>query len=258
MQSDPDGVAKICDWPVNHADLCARRKVLQDVGPQLLERLQADPAYFDATLAGYWIWGMCSWIGAGLTRINARPNLGDAGKGVHAISRRPHLGDAGRGVQELYVPAIYDWFRDLSERLRHVRVVCGDWSRVCGGDWQDNLGICGYFFDPPYTHSMGRDPNCYETDHPTVAQDVATWALDRGSRETYRIAICGYEGEHPRLESAGWDIFSWKAQGGMASLGKGNGTRGEINAHRERIWFSPHCVKPKKERTIFDFIAECK
>jgi len=28
LQADPDAVAKVCDWPVNHADLSARRKRL--------------------------------------------------------------------------------------------------------------------------------------------------------------------------------------------------------------------------------------
>jgi DNA adenine methylase len=29
IQSDPDEVAKWCDWPVNHADLIARKKTIE-------------------------------------------------------------------------------------------------------------------------------------------------------------------------------------------------------------------------------------
>lgn len=37
--------------------------------------------------------------------------------------------------------------------------------------------------------------------------------------------------------------LSWKAHGGFANCSR-NATRGKANRDRERIWFSPHCVKP--------------
>lgn len=48
--------------------------------------------------------------------------------------------------------------------------------------------------------------------------------------------LCGYEGEHAMPES--WECVAWKATGGYASSA-GN----HANSKRERIWFSPHCVK---------------
>jgi DNA adenine methylase len=38
----------------------ARRKALP-----LTEKLIADPDYYDAKVAGWWVWGICSWIGNG-------------------------------------------------------------------------------------------------------------------------------------------------------------------------------------------------
>ena len=51
-----------------------------------------------------------------------------------------------------------------------------------------------------------------------------------------RIAFCGYESEHDGAFPDGWRCIHWKAQGGY---GSGNG-----NPYRERIWLSPHCLKP--------------
>lgn len=98
IRADPDGVATICDWPVNHADLIARRKKLVAEGASLLERSCVDDMYYDVTLAGYWVWAASCWIGSGLMRSNAIPNLGNAGKGVHAAGKIPNLGNAGEGV----------------------------------------------------------------------------------------------------------------------------------------------------------------
>ena len=174
LQSAPDEVAKCCDWPVNHADLSARKRALIANETRLLENLIADEKWCDPVLAGYWIWAASCWIGSGLTCKNAIPAVGCGPMGVHKISKIPHISDAGKGVQDPYNTNIYEWFRALSERLRYVRVVCGDWARVCGGNWQDNLGICGMFFDPPYGVT-DRDKSVYRHDLTTVAKDVEDW-----------------------------------------------------------------------------------
>ena len=56
LQLSPDETAKWCDWPVNHADLIARRKVLLAGESMLLENLCKDDVWHDVKLAGYWIW----------------------------------------------------------------------------------------------------------------------------------------------------------------------------------------------------------
>jgi len=250
IQFSPEETAKWSDWPVNHADLCVRRAALIKNEGRLLENLIADDRWHDPVMAGYWIWAASCWIGSGLTRPNARPHLGDTGKGVHAIGKRPHLSDAGEGVHAIGqrpnlgntgtgVHAarnenIYRWFGELSARLRYVRVVCGDWTRVCGGNWQDHSGICGMFFDPPYSVS-DRDSGIYHQESLTVAQDVGAWCRERGENPRYRIVLAGYEDEH---DLPGWRVHKWKAQGGYGNQGKGPGME---NRHREQLWISPHC-----------------
>jgi DNA adenine methylase len=236
LQSAPDEVAKWCDWPVNHADLSARKKRLIENEDRLMENLIADDTWCDPKLAGYWIWAASCWIGSGLTRPGQIPHIGNRGAGVHALGKRPHLSDGGKGVQEPYNPNLYTWFRGLSERLRHVRVVCGDWTRVCGGNWQDNMGDVGIFFDPPYGVS-DRDTDIYHHDSIDVAGAVREWALARGDRPTYRIVIAGY-GEHADLLDHGWTVKRWKAAGGYAKMGNGPSSE---NRKRECLYLSPHC-----------------
>jgi site-specific DNA-adenine methylase len=300
LQLDPDAVAKVCDWPVNHADLMARRRVLIKNTDHLLENLIKDDEWFDAKMAGYWIWAASCWIGSGLTRPNAVPELVqnkgingqipelysdnginasnrrpevtnnhgchnllegrphvDNGQGVNQLhlftGKRPALGNDGIGINQIgikqapgldvrdpYTPGLYDWFRQLSERLRRVRVVCGDWSRVCGGDWQDDRGTCGIFFDPTYGTKARRKANIYAEDSLTVADDVREWCRKRADRKSYRIVLAGYYEEHTSLLDEGWTVYRWSAHGGYANKGKG-ATPGKANRHREALFFSPHC-----------------
>ncbi len=256
LQADPDAVAKWCDWPVNHADLIARKKVLNAATGHLLESLTADDAYYDPKLAGYYIWAASCWIGHGLIRPGKIPHLScgkgihakgkrphlSCGMGIHAKGQRPHLTHAGMGVQDPYNPNIYAWFRQLSERLRHVRVVCGDWKRVCGGNWQTAPGRpCGIFFDPPYSDVATRKMGLYAVDSDSVAHDVREWARTRADDPDYRIVLAGYYEEHESLLSEGWTVHRWSTVGGYAKLGKNK--QGMKNRHREALFFSPHCKK---------------
>ena len=239
LQADPDEVAKWCDWPVNHADLIARKKRMIAEQSRLLESLCADDTFFDAKLAGYWIWSASCWIGSGMLCPLQRPAIGSAGQGVHAKGRIPHISDSGKSVHGSRRNWIYEWFGELSARLRSVRVVCGDWSRVCGGNWQSNIGTCGMFFDPPYGVTANRDSRIYHVDSLAVADDVRAWCLDRGSSRDYRIVLAGYVEEHESLTELGWTVKRWSASGGYANLGQ---NKGKNNRHREALFFSPHCL----------------
>ena len=252
VQHDPDGVAHHADWPVNEADQHARHLWLIQQH-EWVERMKTDPDVYDVKIAGWWVWGQCIWIGSGwCAGLRQRPHLGNAGTGVHR--KRPHLGNAGKGVHRQRphlgnagtgVPdsartsATRIYMRDLAERLRSVRVCCGDWSRVCGPTPTVKLGITGVLLDPPYLDEADRTDNLYAVDDLTVAHAVREWAIAHGDDARLRIALCGYDGEHAMPDT--WTRVEWKAHGGYGSQGEG---RGRENAARERIWFSPHCLHP--------------
>ena len=261
VQSDPDAVAHYADWPANENDLHARHAWLTERRDDLRARLEGDPDYCDAKVAGWWCWGMCVWIGGEfcsgkgpwhvetnengekelVNSKNARQgvrrrmiHLGDAGKGVNR--KRIQLGDAGIGVKRNV--SIYDWMQSLSDRLARVRVCCGDWSRICGPSVTICNGLTAVFLDPPYG-SADRAKKIYTTECLKVAGDVREWCLENGDNSQMRIALCGYEGEHGELESNGWTVLEWKSREGYG--GAGNGKANE-NSEKERVWFSPHCV----------------
>ena len=248
VQSAPDAVAEYADWPVNEADLHARHKwLVEQLATGFAERVQNDPDYYDAKIAGWWVWGICAWIGSGWCTprpAEKRPNIATTGRGVHRImlsKQCPHLGNPGQGVHRPTIQGnLVEWFAALQARLRRVRVCCGDWKRVCSSkSTTTRLGLTGVFLDPPYSGDAGRDNNIYREENLTVADECREWCLEYGDNPKIRIALCGYEGEHNELESHGWDVVAWKAPGGYASQGK----RDAMNRHRERIWFSPHCEK---------------
>lgn len=253
-QADPEGVAKWADWPVNENDLHARHAWLVTHAAELTARLEGGPDYFDAKIAGWWVWGLCAWIGSGwcegkgpwrtvdgrLCRTGEsggikrqRPHLGGAGQGINR--KRPHLSNAGQGINK-QDQSLSELFAALSARLRRVRVCSGDWSRICGYSPTTCNGLTGAFLDPPYLQTE-RDANIYRQED-NVSAAVREWAIEHGDDPLMRIALCGYDGEHVMPES--WECVAWKAHGGYAHTGNG---AGKANAGRERIWFSPHCLK---------------
>jgi hypothetical protein len=325
IRLSPGATAEAASWPVAEADLMARHlRLLRWRKENDLERLMGDPDWHDPVMGGWWIWGLCCWIGSGwcsgegpwqvgddgkvvnVPRSKAgvwrkRPDLSDNGKGVNApqlrepgvwrqrpflsadgqgvnhaglrepgVSRQlPHLSADGRGVNHaglrepglgedagdgfayhpITMPKLREWFDFLSARLRHVRILNGDWKRAVTTGAAHTLtvrqgkGPCGVFLDPPYAASAGRDMGLYTEESGTVAHDVADWAIANGDNPKFRIVFAGFEGEHgSRFADAGWREVEWfKAghlQGGMGHLKK-DGTHQQ---HRERLWFSPHCL----------------
>jgi len=228
VSADPEAVARAADWPVSEADLSARHWHLVSERAEITERLQADPNHYDARLAGWWVWGACSWIGSGWCSGDgpwmsdgSKLVLGDQGQGINR--KLPHLSQ-GRGIR--------DWFGALSSRLRRVRIACGSWERVLGDSVTWRHGVTGVFLDPPYA---GGDVEYSAAARGTTAADVAEWAREAGKRQDMRIALCGHSGEH---SMPGWTEFSWSARGGYGNQG---GQDEDDNRHREVIWFSPAC-----------------
>ena len=103
VSHDPDAVAHAADWPVNEVDLFARHSWLVRQRATLTEQLHADPAYYDARIAGWWVWGACNWIGSGWcsgtgpwVHDGERIVRADSNAGQGINRQLPHLGDAGR------------------------------------------------------------------------------------------------------------------------------------------------------------------
>jgi hypothetical protein len=140
LSAAPDEVARHADWPVTEADLTARHLWLVERIATVREALQADPEWYDARVAGWWVYGICAWIGSGWcsgdgpwtregegddARVVRRgrgvhrklPHLGDSGRGVHR--QLPHLGNSGRGVHRK-LPHLGNSGQGVHRQLPHL------------------------------------------------------------------------------------------------------------------------------------------
>ena len=177
---------------------------------------------------------------------NRRPNMGGAGggQGVQAptLTRQmPRISAEGGSITGVHSSllarseGLYAYMTELSARLRRVRVCCGDWSRVLTPAITTYIGLTGVLLDPPY--ALSERSVCYSHETEGLSVAVREWAIAHGDDPKMRVALCGYEGEHEMPKS--WECVSWKAGGGY-----GRSARGKANRSRERIWFSPHCLRP--------------
>lgn len=260
----PDDVAQWADWPVNETDKSARHYWLVTEGAKRLADGLGDPDWFDAKIAGWWVWGLCTWIGGGWCSGDGpwqwtKDGWDNGGTGLGITRQLPHLGTGigiNRQLQHLCtemginrqlphigterVEVIKVWFSALSARLRDVRVANGDWSRVTGDSVTWRNGRTAVFLDPPY--SMDGRSEVYAMDCGEVAAMAREWAIEAGRRDDMLICLAGYDGEHAMPD--GWQAHRWKAQGGFGNQGNGQGRK---NAIRETLWFSPACNRPMQE-----------
>jgi hypothetical protein len=215
-----------------------------------------------------------------------RPQLADAydiGRGVHASGpgeRRPRISGPGQGTK--YGDGVHakgdapwdgstgtcaarrawlvDWFSRLRDRLRLVRVCCGHWSRVCGSpSVLTRLGLTGVFLDPPYPSrqkgKQSRSSKLYATDGTAsdldkLRDEVLAWCLGHGDNRLIRVALACYErdGYETLVADHGWSVVEWESQGGY---GNRSGEKGKKQRKRERLLFSPHCLR-EPQRNLFD------
>ena len=127
VQAAPDEVAHHADWPVNENDLHARHAWLVGRKESLQAALEGAPDYYDAKTAGWWLWGICIWIGSGWCSgqgpwgvVDGQlVHLGDAGQGINR--QRVHLG-GGRGINRKLVHlGGRQGHQPEARRTRHLR-----------------------------------------------------------------------------------------------------------------------------------------
>lgn len=233
-------VARWTDYPVSHVDLGARHVWMMGQRDELAASLQ-DPNWpGDAKLAGWWLWGQCSWIGSGWCEWTGKvPHVGNAGRGIQATGKVPRIACPGTHIQSVIESRAGDeysngyepwtssgrvamrWLRELADRMERVRVVHGAWDRCLNSHY--GAESTAVFLDPPYK----AYEELYGVSAP-VADECAEWA--RGNAHL-RVALCGHRGDY---DLAGWVVHDWER--GRLTYG-GSGTEA-----KECVWFSPACL----------------
>jgi len=221
-RSEAERVAELaCDLAAE-VNLLATNRLLYDTR-DLVSALLQDVDFYDVHMGAQWLFGQRLVIGPGWS---LRPN---------ATQFMPR---AGR------IPTVEGTLTRLlaiRERIRHVRVLCGGWDRALKSKTNTtSLGVTGVFLDPPYL-PLGRSTGLYYGDAAdnNVALAVREWALSHGDDPKFRIAMCGYVFEHDGFFPPSWSRFHWRANGGLANIGRGEGRE---RAGQECVWFSPHCL----------------
>lgn len=257
IKHDPAGVAMHADYPTFENDLHARHIWLVNQSEGLRSKIEGNPDFYDAKIAGWWLWGMALWIGSGfcsgagswivengeLVKITSLRDENRIG-----VSRQLPFMKAQQGIKSK--TDLQNYLMEIAERFVNVRVMCGDWKRVLSDSVTIHCAIpCGVFLDPPYGELANRTSNIYSHDSMDIAEEARIWALEHGDDPRYRIALCGYLEEHDGEIPVNWERYNWIARGGFSNQRKKSGNQ---NRKRECIWFSPHCLKPNAELNLFD------
>lgn len=256
VQADPKAVSDFADWPVTEIDLHARHAWLISESATLTENMLGDPEYYNAKIAGWWLWGISAWLGTDWCTGNGpwvlKDNRLQMKTGDEPGSKRqlPMLSVRGTGAHQVSLQngkleVLIDM---LSKRLRHVRIVCGDYKRTLTTSVTHYHGLTAVFLDPPYATKNRHD--CYANEWDVDYEDLTKWAIENGNNSRMRIALCGYEGDYELPES--WECYQWSTSGGYANTAKHDEGQGKRNKHLERIWFSPYCVKPIENFSLFE------
>ena len=205
LAHDPDAVAHYADYPTIHHDLTARHAWLVRWREGAAARLEEDPDFYDAKVAGWWVWGLSSWIGDGwcaketYNRIPKFPPTAGGGGGVSAQRRT------------LPYTRLTTWFQALAERLKGIVVLNRDWtsavtpSLLANTETSPNANRC-ILLDPPYLLER-RHSGLYFGDEEKsvtqVAEAAYIWAIVYGKE--FRIAYCCHAGDFPI--PPGWDML---------------------------------------------------
>lgn len=243
----PKETAGFAVWPNSEIDLHARNAYCRSRLDALTTELGGSPTHCDPQLAGYWVYVQSMAIGE--AAFAKGPWVQVDGKLVKSSSldgiRRAVPCDANRGVQKS-IPFhgkqgvmsrqefVLEWFLELSERFKNVRILCGDWSRALKPTYTTQHGLTGVYEDPPYDDAWTTYANAAP-----MAKRILEWNIEHGSNPQFRIALSGYSGTYiDELDKHGWASLEWTAGGGRVTTGG----QSDINRGRERIKFSPHCL----------------
>lgn len=260
----PDKVAKHAAYPVNETDLTARHLYLVRYENELAEKLAADPKFFDAEAAGWWVWGISAWVGGdwmtgvgpykggteGVGVYRKMPMVAGShgGKGIHKpLKNIPQMEGITPDIIKAYEDNLEEIFKTISNRLFRVRLTCGDWKRLTGAAVDAGANkITGIFLDPPYDLKMRRG-DLYRSDNEQnkeyqIHDEARDWALSKTEDMSKKIAYCSYtnEEEEKLFLDAGWTPYHWSASGGYSLQ---SNTSARDNKDKEIIWFSPSCYK---------------
>lgn len=136
LKAEPDRLAVLADWPMSEPDLAARHRAKCDGANELRSRIYADADYYDVKAAAWWMWGACASIASAWHRETPQTPA------IYGHGTRNGNGYFSWPEPDRVLSL-------LSDRLRRVRILCGDWRRAVT-PVRIGVGLTGILLDPPY------------------------------------------------------------------------------------------------------------
>lgn len=287
VKHQPGEVAKEADYPVSHIDQGARHRWLMEQRDRLGAELQDAEWPGDARVAGWWLWGQCSWIGSGWCEWSGKiPHVGNAGRGVQAAGQIPHVTDAGRGVQAAgRIPHVSNAGMGVQAAGKIPFLSSGGMGiqspgagpattieglLTSGGraawvalhalsERLERVRLIHGAWDRCLNRTYGGASTAVFLDPPYRAYEAlygigegasVAGAVEDWARENAdaRVVLCGHLGDYPSLDAAGWDCVPWKRQ--RLTYGGGETT------DKEALWYSPACLPAERTARQTDLFAD--
>jgi len=211
LQHEPEKVWQVASAPSSEIELKARAKWLKEWVPYDFSDMNA----YDAYAAGIWLWVACVAINPDASSLqrNGQPR-----------------GIKGREFTR-------DWFDNVSNRVRRIEVLCGDWKRCLTKATigiPTNFNNAGIFLDPPYGIGNGVS---YDDKTGNIAKEAWEWAIENGNNPRLRIVVAGYD--DGRELPKGWTIIERSEKGGYGARNDNDNENHKL----ERLWCSPYCQR---------------
>lgn len=276
VSNDAEAVAHHANWPINEADLSARHLWLAKQRNAITEHITVDPEWYDVKVAGWWVWGLCQWIGVcagwcdGLGKWNSHDGetwtaqpiaKSDEVRGIkHSMPLLQIPGgvhrytDKGMNIARGVTRALPDLggFKGVHNRSAMTTESLLAWFaalqarlrrvRVTCGDWERILGKTG---------TTAHGTTGVFLDPPYDQVEGADLYVERGGGDLSHAVgeWAKANGSNKKMRIVlcgyegtfdppdGWRTMPW-CNG--SNVGKGS-TKSLKGRQRERLWLSPHC-----------------
>ena len=242
IQADPDKVAYHADWPSFHHDLTARRRYLANWGknPTNQYNLTHDPNFYDAQIAGWWVWEIVNWIGRDYLTLHPDrddlllPNTIPTLRSERiAANSKTYMGEVGDGSR------LKDYFHQIAQRLANCTVLNRSWENSltsgCLFLAERERFTRGIFLDPPYILHEHNSRGHYRDYNVDVAEQSYEWAVKNG--DELQIAYACHLGDFDIPPGWTYETLSF------SSVFKVNKDK---HAKLDCVMFSPACEKTAK------------
>ena len=101
VKADPEAVAHYASNPVHESTLHAAHTWLTGMRSVLSARLEGDLDYYDAKVAGWWVWGASCWIGQGWCAGNGAWSTETDDEGYTILVKKPSSDGVSRQRQQI-------------------------------------------------------------------------------------------------------------------------------------------------------------